>query len=114
MNMKRRRWGVLLVTAGMVASALIGLRGAGTPARAATPGCASADAPVAVTVDRVACQEVTTHLLGDGIGAPFEYYVPRACDPVNGVKCPVLYLLHGFGGGLTSMLGQAGTDTSPW
>lgn len=100
--------------AGVVASAMIGLRGAGTPARAATPGCASAAAPVTVVVGQVACQEVTTNLLGNGIGVPFEYYVPPACDPALAVKCPVVYLLHGFGGGLTSMLGQTGTASSPW
>jgi pimeloyl-ACP methyl ester carboxylesterase len=65
-------------------------------------------------VGTVACQELTTHDLGNGIAAPFEYYVPPACTPGTGVKCPVLYLLHGFGGSYTEMLGKPGTVTSAW
>lgn len=110
----------------VVAAALAGvtaLAGAGltAPAKAATaPGgvdCAPAPAPgaaITVTVGTVACQALTTHLLGNGIDTPFEYYVPPQCDPALGVKCPVLYLLHGFGGDYTEMLDTPGTTTSAW
>jgi S-formylglutathione hydrolase FrmB len=41
----------------------------------------------------------------------FSYYVPPGCAPAllrdRGERCPVLYLLHGFGGDLHSMLGTA-------
>ncbi|HUC04542.1 MAG TPA: alpha/beta hydrolase-fold protein, partial [Acidimicrobiales bacterium] len=46
-------------------------------------------------------------LLGPGISVPFEYYVPPACT--EAARCPVLYLLHGFGGSYTEMLGTPGT-----
>lgn len=81
------------------------------------PGCAappSPGAPVQVMVGTVACQELTTHDLGNGIPAPFEYYLPPACAPKGDSTCPVLYLLHGFGGSYTEMLGAPGTTTSAW
>ena len=84
----------------------------------AAPGgiqCAPPAAPgttITVTVGQVACQELTSHLLGDGVAAPFEYYVPPQCD--LGRKCPVLYLLHGFGGDYTEMLDSPGSTTSAW
>ena len=102
------------------------LAGAGgtTPAQADAPvpapggiTCApppADDAPITVTVGQVACQELTTHLLGNGVGAPFEYYVPPGCAPARHVRCPVLYLLHGFGGDYTEMLGTPGTTSSAW
>ncbi|MBV8160860.1 MAG: hypothetical protein JO265_08055 [Acidimicrobiia bacterium] len=98
--------------------------GVTAPARAQTsvtaPGgvsCApppGAGTPVVVTVGQVACQELTTHLLGAGVAAPFEYYVPPRCDPTLGTRCPALYLLHGFGGDYTEMLGRPGTTSSAW
>jgi pimeloyl-ACP methyl ester carboxylesterase len=81
------------------------------------PGCAApptAAAPMQVAVGVVACQEMTSRTLGPGVPAPFEYYVPPACAPSRNVKCPVLYLLHGFGGDFTEMLGKPGTTTSAW
>lgn len=117
------------LTAGLVALVVPGLlvlavTGVTAPARAATtvaaPGgidCAAPPAPgsaITVAVGTVACQELTSHLLGNGVGAPFEYYVPPQCDPALGVKCPVLYLLHGFGGDYTEMLDRPGTTTSAW
>jgi S-formylglutathione hydrolase FrmB len=95
------------------------LMASGGRAGAATifDGCApapTASVPMAVKVGTVACQYLTTHLLGAGIQAPFEYYVPPACDPRLGVRCPTLYLLHGFGGDYTEMLDTAGTTTSAW
>jgi S-formylglutathione hydrolase FrmB len=35
----------------------------------------------------------------------FSYYIPPSCS--DDVRCPVLYLLHGFGGNYRSMLGTA-------
>jgi S-formylglutathione hydrolase FrmB len=91
-------------------------------------GCAAPNAPV--VVGQVACKTVTTHMLGNGIAAPFAYYVPPECDPARRVRCPVLYLLHGFGGDYTEMVGTpaapsawvsaltkappAGFESSPW
>lgn len=71
-------------------------------------------APFQLVVGTVACQELrdTGDLLGPGIAVPFEYYVPPAC--VTDGPCPVLYLLHGFGGSYAEMLGTPGTDASAW
>lgn len=71
-------------------------------ATAADPfaGC---DAPAAsVSVGVVACRTMPSADLG-GTTA-FSYYVPSACATH---RCPTLYLLHGFSGDLTSMLGTA-------
>ncbi|GEM_PF-7032075 len=115
-----RRALTLLAVALVAAAALAGVRGAG-PARAATtvpaPGgvsCTPPGTPVTVVVGTVACQELSSHLLGNGVAAPFEYYVPPQCAPALGVKCPVLYLLHGFGGDYTEMLNTPGTTSSAW
>jgi S-formylglutathione hydrolase FrmB len=73
-----------------------------------SPSCApvpSAAAPLHLTVGTVACQDITTEMLGPGIAAPFAYYIPPECDPARRVQCPVLYLLHGFGGSYTEMVG---------
>ncbi|HUC37520.1 MAG TPA: alpha/beta hydrolase-fold protein [Acidimicrobiales bacterium] len=81
------------------------------------PSCGPAPAPgttIDVAVGAVACQELTTHLLGDGVAAPFEYYVPPQCAPARSVRCPTVYLLHGFGGDYTEMLGKPGTTSSAW
>lgn len=42
----------------------------------------------------------------------FSYYVPPSCAPAKHHLCPVLYLLHGFGGDYTSMLGTAAKPTA--
>jgi S-formylglutathione hydrolase FrmB len=109
---------VVAVTLGLGGMALA------APARAATtvaaPGGIQCTPPpaagtaVAVTVGAVACQELSSHLLGNGVPAPFEYYVPPQCAPTLGVRCPVLYLLHGFGGDYTEMLSTPGTTSSAW
>ena len=81
------------------------------------PKCAPvprAGQPVRAAVGVVACQELTTHLLGPGISAPFEYFIPPACAATRETRCPTLYLLHGFGGDYTEMLGRPGTTTSAW
>src|SRR5436305_1577641 len=108
---------VTTIVAVAAVSGLLVLAGTATTAPARAEGCApppTATKPMTVTVGSVACQELTTHLLGDGIPAPFEYYVPPQCDPRLGVRCPTLYLLHGFGGDYTEMLGQPGTMSSAW
>src|SRR3954452_20023189 len=53
-----------------------------------------------VTVGVVACRRMPSADLG-GTTA-FSYFVPPGCATH---RCPTLYLLHGFGGDLTSMLG---------
>ncbi|HZU78490.1 MAG TPA: alpha/beta hydrolase-fold protein [Acidimicrobiales bacterium] len=74
-----------------------------------------ANHPFVLAVGSVKCQDVrdSADLLGPRIAVPFEYYVPADCA-VSGVSCPVLYLLHGFGGDFTEMLGTPGTMTSAW
>src|SRR5205823_685858 len=62
-------------------------------------------------VVREQSQELTSPALG-GTTA-FSYFVPPACAPASGRRCPVLYLLHGFGGDYTSMLGTA-AHPSAW
>ena len=39
----------------------------------------------------------------------FSYFVPQACAAA---RCPTLYLLHGFGGDYTEMLGTAGSPSA--
>jgi S-formylglutathione hydrolase FrmB len=116
----RRSMLTLLLAALLAAATLAGI-GAAAPARAASsvpaPGgiaCTAPGTPLTVVVGKVACQELTSNLLGTGVAAPFEYYVPPQCDPALGVKCPVLYLLHGFGGDYTEMLDTPGTTSSAW
>ena len=78
------------------------------------PGCApppAAPGPIAVTVGAVACQLVDATGTIGGVTA-FSYYVPPACDPAIEPRrtCPVLTLLHGFGGTWQS---EAGTADRP-
>jgi S-formylglutathione hydrolase FrmB len=102
-----------------VAAALVAPLAGHVPAGAAPaptaasmfPGCASPSPSVNVEVGVVACQEMRSSDLG-GLTA-FSYYVPPACAPAPGRRCPVLYLLHGFGGDYTSMLGTA-SHPSAW
>ena len=68
-------------------------------------GCDPSGAQVRVGV--VACQTLPSQALG-GTTA-FSYYVPPAC---RSERCPTLYLLHGFGGDLRSMLGTADKPTT--
>ncbi|MGH7857650.1 MAG: alpha/beta hydrolase-fold protein, partial [Candidatus Binatia bacterium] len=71
----------------------------------------------AVTIGSVACRK----LASDAVGAvtAFSYYVPPGCDPgQEDVRCPTLYVLHGFGGDYRSMLWTGSTSEtwpdSPW
>jgi S-formylglutathione hydrolase FrmB len=78
-------------------------------ARAAPQPFASCEAPSAArSIGVVACRREPSAALG-GTTA-FAYYVPPACATR---RCPTLYLLHGFGGDLTSMLGTP-KDPSAW
>lgn len=70
-------------------------------ARAGDPACATgAIEPGVGVVADAACDS-------DALGGatPFSYYVPLECEAAN--PCPVLYLLHGFGGNHRSMTGTA-------
>ena len=93
---------VLLVAVGALAAMLPLL-----PTRSATPP-AFTDCATALVVGRVACQPISSRLLGGRTA--FSYYLPPACV---GRRCPVLYLLHGFGGDYHSMLGT-GDHPSAW
>jgi S-formylglutathione hydrolase FrmB len=74
-------------------------------------GCRPQSQPITVVVGRVICQLMDSPMLG----APtaFSYYVPPGCAPWLKRRCPVLYLLHGFGGDYTSMLGTQ-SQPSAW
>ena len=77
-------------------------------------GCApppAAPGPIALTVGAVACQLVDASDTIGGVTA-FSYYVPPACDPAIEPRrtCPVLTLLHGFGGTWQS---EAGATDRP-
>jgi S-formylglutathione hydrolase FrmB len=69
------------------------------------PDCAPATTTPTLVVGSVSCLLVHGATLGGD--DPVSYYVPPACDPVLGRRCPVLYLLHGFGGDYHGMLGTA-------
>ncbi|MHB8463541.1 MAG: alpha/beta hydrolase [Acidimicrobiales bacterium] len=103
--------------AALIAALLTAPLALSAPAARATiradAGCRPVARQARLVVGTVACQRITTHLLGDGIAAPFAYYVPPECDPVRRVRCPVLYLLHGFGGDFTEMVGTA-SKPSAW
>ena len=111
---------ILLSVAGAVACAGLALPAAVGPGLAPTAadfaGCAPPPDTVAfqLVVGTVACQELRdgARLLGPDIAVPFEYYVPPDC--VTAGPCPVLYLLHGFGGSYDEMLGAPGSVTSAW
>lgn len=60
------------------------------------PECAPPGEPMTVVVGSAACQRVHSEAMG-GVTA-FSYYVPPACDPALGRRCPVLYYTHGTGG----------------
>lgn len=95
----------LLVTA-LFALALVVPRGVAQGTADPFARCEAPSAPRLIGV--VACRREPAPELG-GTTA-FEYYVPLGCATK---LCPTLYLLHGFGGDLTSMLGTQ-TDPSAW
>ena len=86
------------------------------PARAAGPGeeCAvvAPGAPLTVTVGVVDCVRLPSQYMGGEV--PISYYVPPACDPALGRKCPVLYYLHGTGGSYREGTGAKGSAGSAW
>lgn len=89
------------------------LLGGAAPVSVDLTACASppaAGAKITPVSGAVACQELTdsADLLGPGIAVPFEYFVPTVCSTSS--PCRVLYLLHGFGGDYTEMLGKPGED----
>jgi len=72
--------------------------------------CAAPTDNATIVVGQVACQQVHSDAIG-GTTA-FSYFVPLACGPAAGHICPVLYLLHGFGGDYHGMLGTAAHPSS--
>ncbi|MDQ1374724.1 MAG: hypothetical protein QOJ09_2062 [Actinomycetota bacterium] len=94
----------------MLATGLVGIGARPTPAATGFADCAAPTDAVSVLVDRVACQQVDSAAVG-GTTA-FSYFVPPGCAPGTGHTCPVLYLLHGFGGDYHGMLGTAERPSS--
>lgn len=101
---------VLGTTAAMAVALTVAPVVIDTPvASAVFPGCAAPTAgSMNLTIGEVACQQIDSETVG-GTTA-FSYYVPEACDPQDHPDrtCPVLYLLHGFGGDWESETGTAG------
>jgi S-formylglutathione hydrolase FrmB len=97
--------GTLALAAGLLGvPAAVGGRHA-SAAVSPFPDCAPATATPTLVVGSVSC--LLVHGASLGGDDPVSYYVPPACDPVLGRRCPVLYLLHGFGGDYHGMLGTA-------
>jgi S-formylglutathione hydrolase FrmB len=88
---------------GLTLGLLLTLAARSAQGNADFPDCAEPSA-TAVVVGAVACQLIDSGSVGGVI--PFSYYVPPRCDPALDPKpsCPVLYLLHGFGGSYQSLL----------
>lgn len=94
----------------LLVAALVGIGGRPTQAAAPFADCAARTDVVSVVVGQVACQQLDSTAIG-GTTA-FSYFVPAACAPGAGRTCPVLYLLHGFGGDYRGMLGTAARPSS--
>jgi S-formylglutathione hydrolase FrmB len=88
----------VLAVAAALAAVVTGLAPVAGHAAGPYDGCDPGGATV--RVGEVACQTMASEALG-GTTA-FSYFVPPAC---RDHRCPTLYLLHGFGGDLHSMLG---------
>ncbi|HVT21378.1 MAG TPA: alpha/beta hydrolase-fold protein [Mycobacteriales bacterium] len=98
---RRVRWVALVVAL----AAIVPLPGVARGAAGPFARCEAPSAPRSIGV--VACRREPSARLG-GTTA-FEYYVPPRCATR---RCPTLYLLHGFGGDLTSMLGTPGRPSA--
>jgi S-formylglutathione hydrolase FrmB len=90
----------LALAAGLL-SVPVAVRGHGASA-APSPftDCSASTAPAIVGV--VSCVLVHSDALGGD--DPVSYFIPQPCV-LPGTRCPVLYLLHGFGGDYHGMLG---------
>jgi hypothetical protein len=62
--------------------------------------------PSHLVVGSVECVRFDSAMMGGVV--PFTYYVPPACHPALGRKCPMLYLLHGLTGGDQQMMAARG------
>src|SRR5258705_6850508 len=77
------------------------------------PECEYApNGPSHLVVGSVECLRFDSAMMGGVV--PFSYYIPPACDPALGRKCPVAYLLHGLGGDYRVMLGARGELDNPF
>ena len=103
-------WLAVAVVAAVVVPSIV------DPVRAAGPGAecvvVGTDAPLALTVGTVDCVLLTSEHMGGEV--PVSYYVPPACDPALGRKCPVLYYLHGTGGSYREGTGAKDTAGNTW
>jgi S-formylglutathione hydrolase FrmB len=86
------------------------------PVRAVGPGdeCVGVapSGALAVTVGTVDCIRLPSGHMGGEV--PISYYVPPACDPALGRRCPVLYYLHGTGGSYREGTGAKGSAGNAW
>jgi S-formylglutathione hydrolase FrmB len=103
-------WTRALLATAVTGAALAGMARPHAGAAGIFDECAAPTDAVAVVVGAVACQQVDSVAIG-GTTA-FSYFVPPACAPDQGRDCPVLYLLHGFGGDYRGMLGTAAKPSS--
>lgn len=111
-----RRWNLLAVL-GLVMSGLsLAPRVSADPAGFASECAYAPDGPDVLAVGVVDCLRFDSEMMGGK--EPFSYYVPPACAPDTGKRCPVLYWLHGLGGTYQSTetdgLGPKGTTDAPW
>lgn len=93
------------------------LCGALSPARVTAAGFAEAcdppaEGPAELKVGVVGCQRIDSENLG-GVTA-FGYFIPPACSPETGNRCPVLYYLHGTGGSYLEGVGALGGPGGAW
>lgn len=73
---------------------------------------APTDGPLTLAVGVVGCQRMVSENVG-GVTA-FGYWIPPACDPASGARCPVLYYLHGTGGSFLEGVGAVGSSGNAW
>ena len=66
--------------------------------------------PSTLAIGTVGCLRIPSSALG--APAPFSYYIPPACAPSSGARCPVLYYLHGTGGSYRTLgtIGSTGNN----
>src|SRR3954452_1343875 len=105
-----RRMRVALAVLVAIAVGAVGLLVA-QPARSAEFAAECEYAPSGATslaVGAVGCLRIPSSTLG--APAPFSYYIPPACAPTTGAKCPVLYYLHGTGGSYQHQFGANGSS----
>jgi S-formylglutathione hydrolase FrmB len=98
-----------------IALALIvagGLAGPSASASRIEAGCLAPTGSPTLAVGVVGCQLLDSTSMG-GL-TPISYYIPPACDPALGRRCPVLYYLHSTGSSSREGTGPMGSPGNAW